>query len=131
MAQHPLRCGAYEREWHNYGVLPLIYHISNENQWAADQAAGSIAPASLTDEGFVHCSFADQIPGTVAKHYPGETTLLVLEIDPELLDGELVVEDSYNSGNEFPHVYAAIETSAVRRTIELTVTDSGVVFPLD
>ncbi len=113
-------------------MLPLIYHISTEAQWASDQATGAVTPASLAEEGFVHCSFAEQIPGTVAKHYPDHDDLIVLEIDPELLTGELVVEDSYGSGREFPHVYAPIEASAVRRTIGLTPgTDGGVVLPLD
>lgn len=112
-------------------MLPLLYHISTESQWALDQAAGAIAPASLQHEGFVHCSFAEQIPGTVQKHYPARTDLIVLEIDPELLAGELVVEDSYNSGQAFPHVYAPIESSAVRRTIEVTLNGDEVVFPVD
>lgn len=113
-------------------MLPLIYHISTEAQWAADQAAGSVAPASLEHEGFVHCSFAEQIPGTVAKHYPGRDDLIVLEIDPELLTGDIVVEDSYNSGKEFPHVYAPVEPSAVRQTIALTLSASGeAILPVD
>lgn len=83
-----------------------------------------LAP-SLETEGFIHCSFKDQLAGTAAKHYEGQTGLLILEIDESLLSAELVIEDSYGSGAEFPHVYGPIESEAVRRVIELLVDTNG------
>ena len=97
-----------------------LYHLATADDWAAARVAGSIAPPSLADEGFVHCSWGHQVAGTVAKHFAGATDLLALELDPGALgDVELVEEDSYGSGQAFPHVYGAIPAAAVRRTVPL------------
>ena len=94
-----------------------LYHLASTAEWADHQASGAIAPASLADEGFVHCSWGRQVAGTVAKHFPDATDLLALRLDPMAL-GEvaLVEEDSYGSGQAFPHAYGPIPVAAVLDT---------------
>lgn len=91
-----------------------LYHLATPEQWAGHRATGEIAPPSLVEEGFVHCSWGRQVAGTVAKHFDGVDELLALHLDEDALAGDLVEEDSYSSGQAFPHVYAPIPTSAVR-----------------
>ena len=93
-----------------------LYHLATDAEWAEQQAAGTIAPASLGSEGFVHCSWGRQVAGTVGKHFAGVTGLLALELDPAALGVELVEEDSYGSGQAFPHAYGPIPAAAVVRT---------------
>lgn len=91
-----------------------LYHLATEAEWERYLADGWIAPPSLADEGFVHCSWGRQVPGTVARHFEGVTGLLALRLDPAALgDVALVEEDSYGSGQSFPHAYGAVPTSAV------------------
>lgn len=91
-----------------------LYHLATAAEWAAYQAAGEAAPASLGTEGFVHCSWGRQVAGTVQRHFPGVTGLLALEVDPSALgEVELVEEDSYGSGQAFPHAYGPIPAAAV------------------
>jgi uncharacterized protein (DUF952 family) len=91
-----------------------LYHLATEPEWATYREAGSIEPPSLAAEGFVHCSYGHQVPGTVERHFPGATDLLALEVDPVALGhAALVEEDSYGSGQAFPHVYGPIPAAAV------------------
>lgn len=97
-----------------------MYHLATSAQWSDYRAGGAIVPSTLDVEGFVHCSWGRQVAGTVAKHFPGATDLLALEIDAQRLDGVVVVEeDLYRSGQPFPHVYGPIPADAVRSVTRL------------
>lgn len=97
-----------------------LFHLATAEEWAGYREAGQIAAPSLATEGFVHCSWGRQVAGTVAKHFPGATDLLALQLDPAAL-GEvaLVEEDSYGSGQAFPHAYGPIPVAAVVAAIAL------------
>ncbi len=94
--------------------LHALYHLATEVEWGEHQDEGSIAPPSLESEGFVHCSWGHQVPGTVGKHFAHVEGLLALRLDREALgDVRFVEEDSYGSGQAFPHVYGPIPIAAV------------------
>lgn len=94
-----------------------LYHLANTAEWADYQKDGSIVPSSLDTEGFVHCSWGHQVAGTVARHFAGATGLVALRIDADRLgDVVLVEEDSYASGQAFPHAYGPIPVDAVIAT---------------
>jgi uncharacterized protein (DUF952 family) len=98
-----------------------LYHLATEAEWRDYQQDGAIDPASLDSEGFVHCSWGAQVPGTVAKHFPQAVGLLALRLDPTALgDVVLVEEDSYGSGQAFPHAYGPIPVTAVVDVVELS-----------
>lgn len=98
-----------------------LYHLARSEEWDAYRAAGSIEPPSLATEGFVHCSWGRQVPGTVAKHFAGAGELLALRLDPGALGPvELVEEDTAGTGQAFPHVYGPIRTDAVVGAVLLT-----------
>lgn len=98
-----------------------LHHLATPDQWAQYQRDGAIAPASLETEGFVHCSWGRQVPGTVAKHFAGVGDLMALVLDPAKLgDVSLVEEDSYGSGQAFPHVYGPIPLEAVTGSVDVT-----------
>lgn len=94
----------------------MILHITTASAWAQAQAGGTYRDPSLEHEGFIHCSTREQLAGTLARHFAGVADLVVLEIDPALLDAPVVYEDSYGSGTEFPHVYGPIPLAAVVAT---------------
>ena len=98
-----------------------LYHLATEAEWAGYRGAGSIAPGSLVEEGFVHCSYGRQVAGTVAKHFAGVSGLLALRLDADRFGGvELVEEDSYGSGQAFPHAYGPIPSAAVLGTVPVS-----------
>lgn len=91
----------------------LLHHLLTPAAWDDARAGGAIAPPSLTTEGFVHCSTADQLDAVVHRHYPHEPELWVAVIDPTRLDGEVRWEESH-PGERYPHVYGPIGLDAVR-----------------
>jgi uncharacterized protein (DUF952 family) len=89
-------------------VAPL-FHIVAPGGWPA---AGQYRPASLTDDGFVHFSFADQVAASADRHYGDAAELAVVEIDASRIDAEIRVEDTYGSGTAYPHGYGPIPAEA-------------------
>jgi uncharacterized protein (DUF952 family) len=92
--------------------VDALFHIVAREAWTAAVTAGVYRAPSLQSEGFIHCSFADQVAGVANDLYGDEADLCVVELDPALIFERIVVEDSYGSGVEFPHVYGPIPTSA-------------------
>lgn len=94
----------------------LIYHIVLPEVWAAFDGDLYKAP-SLETEGFIHCSFAEQLDGVIARYYGDNDQLVILEIDPERLMSRMIKEPSTN--NEiYPHIYGPINREAIVRVEE-------------
>jgi uncharacterized protein (DUF952 family) len=100
-----------------------IFHIVDRATWAAAVETGEYEPAAFAHDGFVHFSFADQVAGVANARYRDEPDLIVVEVDADPAD--VVVEDSYGSGVEFPHIYRPIPTSAAVATHELRRNADG------
>lgn len=75
---------------------------------------------SLADEGFIHCSFAEQLDGVIKRYYDGAGRLIVLEIDSERLISDLVNEPS-TGGEIYPHIYGPINRDAIVEVTERKV----------
>jgi uncharacterized protein (DUF952 family) len=73
----------------------------------------STRDVTLAEEGFVHCSFAEQLPSTAARFFGDLEEVVVLRIDPAKVAAPVVTEDLYGSGEDFPHVYGPIDVGAV------------------
>jgi len=67
----------------------------------------------LENDGFIHCSDIDQVIEVADNLFDGEKDLVILCIDEERVDPELVYEDCYDSGEEYPHIYGPIDTDAI------------------
>jgi uncharacterized protein (DUF952 family) len=105
----------YRRHQANQGP---VYHIAFAADWTAARAAGeylvSTRGATLADLGFIHASFAHQVPVVAAAAYADVTeSLVVLVIDPRQLMAELRVDA------EFPHIYGPLNTDAVIDVVPL------------
>lgn len=105
----------------------MILHIASRQEWEQALAAGEIRPASLAEQGFVHCSD----PGTVRlpanAFYAGRTDLLLLVIDPATVPVRWEPADPPQpDGPWFPHVYGPIPISAVVRRHDFPPGPDGV-----
>lgn len=90
------------------------FKILTAGQWAAFERDGAFAgaPVDLAD-GYVHLSTQGQVAGTLAKHFAGQTGLILAEIDLPAL-GDAVRWEVSRGGALFPHLYAALPMTAVR-----------------
>lgn len=102
----------------------ILYHAAVQADWES-RTSETYQPAGLVDEGFVHLSSAEQLIGTLHKHYLGRRDLMLLTVDTEQVSAELVWEDLYGSGMEFPHVYGPIELLAVTDVTPLPCDEDG------
>lgn len=98
-----------------------LLHIALPDDWAAAREAGeyrvSTRDTSLDDAGFIHCSYPPQIEGVANRFYADIAELVLLHLEPELIDAEVKLEPSPDGNSElFPHLYGAIPTSAVIAT---------------
>lgn len=113
-------------------MTALIYHLARKSAWDAAQAAGLYegTPEDRAD-GFMHFSTAAQVAESAAKHRKGEPDLILVGADPAALGAALKWEIS-RGGQLFPHLYAALPLSAVKRADPLPLGPDGLhVFPKD
>jgi uncharacterized protein (DUF952 family) len=103
--------------------LARLFHIAVRSEW--DAAGDDYAPAAFADEGFVHCSFAEQVVATAGRYYKGRDDLVLLEIDDARLTSPVTVEPSPSSGEDFPHIYGRVDRRAVVVEHELVPNDDG------
>jgi uncharacterized protein (DUF952 family) len=89
------------------------YKILTSDQWAQFQADGVFmgAPIDLAD-GYIHLSAADQLDETLAKHFAGQSGLVIAEVDLATL-GATVTWEVSRGGALFPHIYGPLPMAAV------------------
>lgn len=104
----------------------MLHHVAIRDEWDAVTDT-SYRPAGLATEGFVHCSTAEQLPATLARHYPGRDDLVLLTLDVGALTSDLVWEDTSGRGEDFPHVYGPIPLAAIVGVEDLAVDADGVI----
>jgi uncharacterized protein (DUF952 family) len=106
-------------------VARRLYHLALARDWAAggDYAVSTVG-RSLADEGFVHCSFAEQVQRTADRFYRGRADVVLLVVDPERLTSPVKVEDA-GGGESFPHVYGPINRDAVVRAVPVPLDEGG------
>lgn len=118
--RYRVRVATVTRDYSFDGADQLL-HLAVPADWAAARETGvyrtSTRGRTLDEEGFVHCSYPGQLEGVANRFYADLSEVVVLHIDPELLDAEIRVEPAAGRRDElFPHVYGPIPTSAVTAT---------------
>ena len=91
----------------------LIYKVFRAGEWAELEAAGATlgAPVDRAD-GYVHFSTAGQLAGTLAKHFAGETGLMLLAVEADAAGAAVRWEPS-RGGALFAHLYRPLRLADV------------------
>lgn len=94
------------------------FKILTATQWAQFEADGVFhgAPVDLED-GYIHLSTADQLQGTLDKHFAGQARLVIAEIDLSAL-GDAVRWEVSRGGALFPHVYGVLPMGTMIGVVE-------------
>jgi cyclohexyl-isocyanide hydratase len=91
-----------------------LYHLLPRRDARLD---APYAPPGLAAEGFVHCSFRDEVLESARLHFaPGED-LVALRIDPRRLDVPVEIADTPRG--PMPHVHGSIPADALRGALDL------------
>jgi uncharacterized protein (DUF952 family) len=103
----------------------IILHITTETAWQTAVAAGVYRADSLESEGFIHCSTVEQVLMPANQMFAGQNDLILLVIDPAKLTANLVYEDCYESGHQFPHIYGPLNLEAITRFVQFPPSPDG------
>lgn len=103
----------------------LVFKIAPASLWrlAAERGVFDGAPVDLAD-GYIHLSTAAQARETAAKHFAGQTDLLLIAFESEALGDALTWEPS-RGGALFPHLYRSLETAEAAWIEPLSLGEDG------
>ena len=90
----------------------FIYHIVLPEIWEQVRNEPLYRHESLAAEGFIHCSYEDQLVAVIERYYSDRDELVVLTIDTDKLTARLVAEPS-TGGEIYPHIYGPLNMTAV------------------
>ena len=107
----------------------MIYKILTQDQWAELQANGASAgaPVDIAD-GYIHFSTASQVAETAARHFAGQSGLMLAQMDSAQMGPELKWEPS-RGGADFPHYYGPLRLDHVIWCKPMPLGPDGHVLP--
>ena len=105
--------------------MPVIFHITRTSDWQSSVIAGSYTADSLTTEGFIHCSTAQQVIATANRIFRGKRDLVLLCVDTDEVEPEIRYENLEGGTDLFPHVYGALEITSVTAVHEFPPRADG------
>lgn len=102
----------------------LAYKIFRASEFQAFRRDGESAgaPVDIVD-GYIHLSTADQVQGTLSKHFAAEVGLHLLAVDTANLT-PLKWEES-RGGAKFPHLYRELRMTDVLWIREIISSPDG------
>jgi uncharacterized protein (DUF952 family) len=93
----------------------VIFKIVPCADWLAAEREGRFEGSEHDRrDGFLHFSTASQLTETLARHYAEMDDLWLLAVDETNLGSDLKWEFSNSRSERFPHLYGALNTSAVK-----------------
>ncbi len=104
----------------------MIYHITNKKKWEDAKQNGWYYTDSLNDQGFIHCSYKEQLVKVASSNYKNADNLIILRINEGSLKSKLVIEDLYDSGESYPHIYGLLNVNSVVSVHLLKKSKEGV-----
>lgn len=110
-------------EHHEY-----FYHLALAEFWppmpGQDYERSSLE-TTLQQEGFIHLSLASQVRHVADKYYKGRADVIMLTLDPHLLDSRVEFVKSPDHELPFPHLFGPITHRAVIHTDRVLVGADG------
>ena len=108
----------------------MLFHIATVSDWTAALTEGAYRVSTrgvrLEDAGFIHCAREDQVAGVANRFYRRiDDDLVLLAIDPDLVDAEVREEDTDGTGATFPHLYGALPLTAVVAAVPFSPGPDG------
>lgn len=104
----------------------LIFKITEAAAWRAAQESGTFhGSADDHRDGFIHFSTAEQLMGTLRRHYRHRADLLLVAFESSSF-GDLLRWEVSRGGELFPHLYAPLAVADARWLRALTLRPDGV-----
>jgi uncharacterized protein (DUF952 family) len=100
------------------------FHLVPKDVWLASDPGTPYAAASLTAQGFIHCTDgADEMVATANRHYHDDPRdFLVLTVDLDAAGSPWRIEDERGI---YPHIFGPIAREAVIRVVPASRNADG------
>jgi uncharacterized protein (DUF952 family) len=109
--------------------LTQLLHVTDPATWQQSAVAGKYAMSTrgvtLAEQGFIHCSLPHQVRKIADLVYPDAAHLVILVIDTGRLTAPVRYEAAEPGGEQFPHIYGPVSTSAVTETVLVSRDQAG------
>lgn len=104
-------------------MFDFLYHITSREEWS--QTHSEYLPANFDKEGFIHCSYREQIVGSANKFFHGRHDLVLLQIDRAKITSNIVDENLEGGEIMFPHIYGPLPVNAVVQELDFACEKDG------
>ena len=103
----------------------VAYKVLTATEMAALLNDGRFSGALIDlADGYIHLSTAEQLAGTIAKHFAGQSGLHLAAVDLDRL-GDSVRWELSRGDQLFPHIYGELPMAAVIAHRPLELRDDG------
>jgi uncharacterized protein (DUF952 family) len=104
---------------------PSVFKVATRAAWDDACREGHFhGSADDLRDGFIHLSAHRQLSATLAKHFKGQTDLVLVTLDTAAL-GDALRWERVRDGDLFPHLYADLPTTAAREVRGIELDGSG------
>lgn len=103
-----------------------VHKVCSQADWNIARQQGLFA-GSRDDlrDGYIHLSTSRQLPGTLSKHFSGQTELLLISYDVDSLGAALRWQPA-RQGELFPHYYARLPVGLAKTVLPLPLGADGI-----
>lgn len=102
-----------------------VFKLLSRSEWLEAEAAGRFRGSAVDlRDGFIHFSTGAQLRETAARHFAGETALVLVAVDTPAL-GEALRWEPSRGGDLFPHLYGDLDLKAVLYAEDVPRGDDG------
>ena len=103
----------------------VIVHVTPGNYWENAKAKHYFLPESLKRNGYISCATEQQLADSAQFLYKDKLNQKILYIKQEKVTAQIVYEDIHETGQEFPHIYGALNVDAVIKVVDFKLSPSG------
>jgi uncharacterized protein (DUF952 family) len=105
----------------------VIFKIAQASEWQEAKRTGCFSGSEKDRaDGFIHFSTSAQLAETLRRYYAGANDLLLIAVDDTELGAALKWEHAPSRGEDFPHLYAPLQISAVKWTAPIAHDSKGI-----
>jgi uncharacterized protein (DUF952 family) len=121
------------RRWATFLSVPgafrmrNVYHIAAAADYRGREARGLYTPAAFSEEGFIHCSYREQVLEVANRIFRGRKDLWLLTIERSgpLAEKGWVDENLEGGRTLYPHLYQPLPMSWISAVAVLSPNEDG------
>jgi uncharacterized protein (DUF952 family) len=111
---------------HGASRVRLIYKLVSTEEWRDFTETGLFVGSAVDRaDGFIHFSYADQLPETATKHFRGRDGLVLFACDAARF-GVALKDEVSRGGALFPHLFAHLRRDDVLWSRPAPLDEAGI-----